>query len=663
MNQSRVKVPMSRLCSFYSIRSGASLLALLLAACSSEPPPEEPAKPATRVMYGPQASSKLTPFPSDRYTRADESSPTGRRVLVSPETTGDAVFAQYPSLTDQLNEQDGFSVIGGITVHLSGPIDTALLDRKIEDYVNESSPLMLIDVDPESPEQGRPRGLVLSYYPDDAAEVDGESVLIAQPSTPLRPRTRYLFVVTDELKDENGAAVGPSDEMAALLAGETAGEYEQSVRDAILPLTDHTFDLDRIVLATLFTTQSVHDETFAMAAALRASEMPSLDGEVVLDEVAGDVGDNRIAFRGRFTAPEWRSESDGRWRVDDAGVPIVQSEASLEFLMVFSDREFSGPRPVVVFGHGLTSNKEVTWDVASWLADQGVVAIGIDAPGHGSRATDPNVNMFDVAFEFFAVDIESKSFDLMRGRDNFRQMSSDQLQLVRALSGPLGELDLLPLDAPDGVPDLDPDNIAYFGNSFGSVLGPTALALAPELKGGLLNVGGGGLTTLVLTSPVFGVVLPSLFHGGTTKGDIARIFSAGQSLYDPGDPLNYAAFVTLEAPPGQTDWLPRSVLVQEAMNDALVSNQSTSLLSRTMGLTHVAPLLGEIDGVPLAPAPFSGNLATGATGAVFQFDTVDGAAATHGSVVISTEGKAQYGAFFAALFADEDAVVIDPFAR
>lgn len=646
----------------------ALLLPLFLAGCSNEPTstdtPPRPA-PATRVLYGPAASTKLTPFPSNRYTRADASSPTGRRVLVTPETTGDAVTALYPSIIAQLNEQDGFSVSGGITVHFSGPIDPTLVERKIEDYLGAGAPLRLIDVDPSSPQRGTSRGLVLRYYPDEMADGQGESILIAQPSTPLRPRTTYLFVVTDDVEDAAGAAVGASEDMARLLDGEPPGEYERALRDALDPLVESKMlDPEHIALASLFTTESVHEQTFAMASALRASAPPALEGDLELVKIADGEGDRRIAFRGRFTAPEWRSASDGRWHIGADGAPVVEADASLEFLIVFSDREVSGPRPVVVFAHGLTSSKDVTWDAAGWLADQGVVVIGIDAPLHGSRAGDGTKgNTLATAFGFFAVDIEAKTFDLTRGRDNFRQMSSDQLQLVRALRGPLGKLDLLPVAAPDGVPDLDPDRIAYLGTSFGSVVGPTALALAPELKGAVLNVGGGGLTTLVFNAPAFQLVLPALFEKGTAQGDMARIFSAAQGLYDPGDPINYAGFVTLAAPPGQSDWSPRCVLVQEVMNDTLVANAATSLLARTMGLTLVAPALSEIDGVPVAPAPFSGNLANGATGGLFQFDKADGKPANHGSLVHSSEGKAQHGAFLKALFEEKPCVILDPYAQ
>ncbi|MFT3772504.1 MAG: hypothetical protein QM820_44490 [Minicystis sp.] len=304
----------------------------------------------------------------------------------------------------------------------------------------------------------------------------------------------------------------------------------------------------------------------------------------------------------------------------------------------------------------------MTWDAAGWLADQGVAVIGIDAPGHGSRAPAGSKGGLATAFSFFGVDVGTGALDLAGSRDNFRQMSSDQVQLVRALTGPLKNLDLLPDGAPDGVPDLNPTRIAYLGQSFGSLLGPTALALTPELRGGVLNVGGGGIANIIHDSPAFQLLLPALFEPGTSKGDIARILSAAQGLYDPGDPLNYARFATLEALPGATGWSPRNMLVQEVMNDALMPNSSTSLLARTLGLTHVTPAIEPIEGVKAAPAPFSGNLAGGATGGVFQFGKTDGKTADHNTLAGSSEGRAQYGAFLESMLEGSPCVILNPYA-
>src|SRR6185503_10353150 len=102
-----------------------------------------------------------------------------------------------------------------------------------------------------------------------------------------------------------------------------------------------------------------------------------------------------------------------------------------------------------------------------------------------------------------------------------RQMASDQLELIRFINS-LGTLDLLPVGAPDGVPDLDVSKVLYIGHSFGSVQGPSAMALAPEIKHAVWNVGGDGLTMLIRDSGTFSLMVNALKPAGTSDGALAR---------------------------------------------------------------------------------------------------------------------------------------------
>lgn len=641
----------------------STALALTLA-CDDEatstgnpPPTELPSE--TFVVYGPPASTDLTPYPSNRYAVDDADTATGLRVDVTTETTADELAVLHPSITEQLNELDGFSTVGGVTIHFDGSIDPASFTLPIEGFTTGDAPLRLIDVDPTSDEFGVSRGLTIRYYPNEGT--NGEHVLVAQPATPLKQRTRYLFVVTTAVKDEDGRPIGSSPDMKAVLAGETAGTYEDSVREALSAIAEpQALSADDVVLATVFTTQTVHDKTVAVMEALEAAPAPTLDGELTTGRI-GQGSDHRREYIGRITAPEWRDDA-GRFTFDADGAPVMASTTGLEFSLVINRSDTAGPKPVVVFAHGLTASKSMTWDVAKWLSGLDVIVIGIDAPEHGSRKT-PGLEGLDVVFQFLGVDDDEGTFDLARGADTFRQMTSDQRELVRAIQGPLSELDLLPSDAPDGVPEIDPTRVVYLGQSFGALLSSPALAFNPEIRGAILNVGGSGLCTVIQDSPGFGLLVPGLVSPTATKADVARFLSAAQAVYDSGDAINFSRFVTLEAPPNAGEWSPTNVLLQEAMDDTLVPNSSTSLLARALGLTHVGTALAPIDGLETAPAPLSGNLQDQATGGVFQFDRTDGSVATHNSLGSSSEARAQYAAFFAAIFEEEPGLIIDPYAE
>jgi hypothetical protein len=285
--------------------------------------------------------------------------------------------------------------------------------------------------------------------------------------------------------------------------------------------------------------------------------------------------------------------------------------------------------------------------------------IGIDAPEHGSRGV-PNADLAQSVFEFFALDDKSGSFDLRRARDNFRQMAADQLQLVRLIEQ-LATLDVLPVGAPDGVPDLDPAQILYIGHSFGSVLASTALAVAPEIQAACLNVGGNGLMTIMRESATFQLLVKGLRPPGLTDGDLARFFAFSQAIIDPGDPINFAPYVSRGAGPGVEGWRPRHLLLQEVHKDSIVPNLSTELLARGLGLAHGGRVVRDVGGMPLLPAPLSGNLEGGVTGAYVQFDRMDGKAAEHGGLIFSEEGRAQYVRFFRDVVDGKAVTVIDPY--
>ena len=69
------------------------LAALVVVACSSGT--VNPVPKPIEITYGPASMTMLTPYPSDRYTVADASTPTGLRVHITG-MTGDAFAPTFP---------------------------------------------------------------------------------------------------------------------------------------------------------------------------------------------------------------------------------------------------------------------------------------------------------------------------------------------------------------------------------------------------------------------------------------------------------------------------------------------------------------------------------------------------------------------------------------
>ena len=95
--------------------------------------------------------------------------------------------------------------------------------------------------------------------------------------------------------------------------------------------------------------------------------------------------------------------------------------SSLELYLTFSDATKSGPRPIVIFGHGLGGDKDSVWGTAERLAELGVAVVGIDAPEHGSRSDPPTKDgksdLFGAVTGFFAANPDTKQFDMERVRE------------------------------------------------------------------------------------------------------------------------------------------------------------------------------------------------------------------------------------------------------
>ena len=647
------------------------LAGLALAGCSSDPVPAPgPPSPGVEALYGAPEQTILSPYPSNRYTVPDASAATGLRVHLGPDNTADPIVLGYQGTIDQLEALDGFSTTGGAVATFAGPIDvrglardplaeppdtTPVLDAAA--YTEPSSPLVIVDVDPLSPHQGEAVGIVPRYWaqPVNVDFAVPDFTLVAQPARPLRPGTRYLFAVTRQLHPEGGGELARSAASEALLAGQAEGAYGDEVREALTVLEQSVgISRDEVVLATTFTTASVLDELVATAERARAAPPPAMLEPFTVETELG--ADKRVRFRAVYAAPEYRREKpDGKWQIE-AGLPVAQADVGLEVFLAFADGTVSGPRPVVLYAHGLGGDKDGSWGTAERLAELGAAVFAIDSPEHGSRSDDPGSELASV-FGFFGIDAESQSFDIGRARDNFRQMASDQLELVRFIES-LGDLDLLPVGAPDGVPDLDVSHLLYIGHSFGSVQGPTLMALAPEVKQSVWNVGGDGLMMLLRDSSTFSILVDALRPPGTPDGALGRFFAIAQAIVDPGDPINFARFGTEEALPGVEGWSPRDVLLQEVVDDAIVPNSTSEALARAAGLELVDPLVA-VSGLPTSTAPRTGNLASGATGVLYQFDRMHGdMPATHGELIFAPEARGQYVEFFRSGLSAGHATVI-----
>jgi dienelactone hydrolase len=304
-----------------------------------------------------------------------------------------------------------------------------------------------------------------------------------------------------------------------------------------------------------------------------------------------------VAYEGTFSSPNYLSNPPGSLGLF-SDPPVKKSTDDIPFLLVMPKGRTSAP--VIIFQHGIGSDRSAILLVANDYAARGYAIFGIDELWHGSRqpgAVDKVNNISGAQIpdgigdsgggainNFFDVVGDASqniaALDPRVMRDNFRQASIDLMQAVRvAKSG----------DWSDAGVTLDGSKIVYTGESFGSILGAMVMALDPEVETGVLDVGGGGLfLDLIGNSASFAQLLQPFVAGGfdqlfdvnnPTDNPIRQQMSLNlmQTLFESGDGLPLAQAATSE----------KKILFLEAFNDEVVANHSTEALANAWGVTQV----------------------------------------------------------------------------
>ena len=170
-------------------------------------------------------------------------------------------------------------------------------------------------------------------------------------------------------------------------------------------------------------------------------------------------------------------------------------------------------------------------------------------------------------------------------RDNIRQQVVSNAQLTRVLAntavGNIGQQ--------AGGITLNPAAINYTGQSLGGILGMNTSAISPEIKNAALNVPGGHLTQLILTSPSFTQLAAGLQAGLAAEGiptyspEYDQFIATIQWILDPGDPINSAPYLVRNtglalSPGGST----RRGYVQWIAQDQTVPNPTTAALIQSV---------------------------------------------------------------------------------
>jgi pimeloyl-ACP methyl ester carboxylesterase len=156
-----------------------------------------------------------------------------------------------------------------------------------------------------------------------------------------------------------------------------------------------------------------------------------------------------------------------------------------------------------------------------------------------------------------------------------------------------------------GAPVIDPAQVFYVGGSLGGIMGNVLMAYDPNLIRGVLAVPGGAWSLLFERSSAWGL-LQTVVQAAYRAPDIYQLDVALFGMgFEPYDPITTAAHVIKDPLFGNPV---KNILMWYSIGDCLVSNLTTELTARTMGIGMIGPSVKSPWGLAPAPGAFDNGI-------------------------------------------------------
>ncbi|HUR13420.1 MAG TPA: hypothetical protein VM097_02885 [Mycobacteriales bacterium] len=528
----------------------------------------------------------LLPFPSDRWTVADPTTATGRRISLSPAQMPRNV-ANKPMDPTELNKNDGWSQGTPVLTSVPG------LDLRRTGLATEADPGASLRADAPAILLDTATGQRWPYTADlDANPTDGEQpLLILRPAISFKEGHRYVVALRN-LRNAAGATIPAGSEFAARRATATTGD------PVFGPLMRKGIRVKDLYLAWTFTIASTRSNTERMLH-IRDDAFASLAGKAPSFEVTGNEAgySERVARRvtGTFTVPNYLTTPvNGQEPLlgTDPGLPGTRflylpgdelPDRNGDFTATFTcdiPVSASQRRPArgSIYGHGLLGGQgEVgASNVQKMGQENNILFCATDWYGMATGDV-PNVATMLADMSFFPT-----------LPDRVQQGMLAQLFLARLLKDARGFASDPAFQA-GGKPLHKPGSVFYDGNSQGGIIGGALLAVSQDITRGVLGVPGMNYSTLLDRSVDF-AQYESVFNAAyPSEVDRELVFGLIQPLWDRGENNGYAAHITRNP-------LPRTpvhqVLLDVGYGDHQVSNFTAEVMARTIGARTNAGFLG-----------------------------------------------------------------------
>lgn len=418
-------------------------------------------------------------------------------------------LSAWPGVADNLfmrtvhglvNGADGFGRSTTIAFALDGDVDVSALPD-VWDTVERGTPVALVDVDPDSPEQGTFVPVDVSYDPIGGPYGAPRMLsLLPLQGRPLRPHTRYAAAVLRSLGNAGGEPLGVSLSMATLAAGRPIDGLPNAVFDEYADALDRlgAFGVPRDEVAGLavFTTgdplasvKAVRDDMLARAPVPTGFERTEVFDDYCVFHTTIDIptyqqgdapfmGDGGgILFDG--DAPLFvRDETSSMW----VTIPRTEAPEGGWPLVVMVQTGGGGDRPLVDRGVHTVAHGEPTAPgegPALVFAQAGYAGLSVDLPHGGLRnptGGDAQLLMFNLGNPTAML-------------DNFREADAEVALHAHLLDGVT--IDTSSCVGAPARSTFATDHVALFGHSMGATVAPTAAAIEPRYDALILSGAGG----------------------------------------------------------------------------------------------------------------------------------------------------------------------------
>lgn len=492
---------------------------------------------------------------------------------------------------NSLNELDGFAVSGAMSVGLSKAMKADNLPTAVK--------LFKVPTDATTKAV---TGITaaLTYGVDYVASLSADSkTLVILPLKPLAAKSSYMVVITNDLTDvDDNAAISGTTYAYLKLATPLADSSGKSLVDglpdtsaaSLEPVRQLTqaqlasasaagVDKNKVIISWSFSTQSTTDVINKVTDSVANTSLALADSTLTTAD-AGVTGGTAKIFAGTLTVPYYQSAPStenptaplvSKWagqtgtaltqysilagdspkKTEDVTIPVIATTPSAG----------CNNCPVVIYQHGITTNRATVLAVADSYAAVGYAMIAIDMPMHGITPTSsaagfriPGVTerTFDLNFVTQneegaitasvpddVVDSSGRHFvqltSLLTTRDNLRQAVSDLVQLKSSLAS---ATDI----------DFDETKVHFLGHSLGGMVGANFVNIATDLKSASFAMSGTQAAYILTNSASFG---PEIAVGLALKGieagsaDFASFELAAQAVMDSADPISVLDSITV----------------------------------------------------------------------------------------------------------------------